>query len=349
MNGNPPYGAFVSRDYRYFFAARLANSVGTNFMMPASGWQIYALTRDPFALGMIGMAVFVPVVLSSLPAGKAADRLERRRVYQIAQVVLTVSAFSFCALTVAHVTSPWTFYLGAALFGRRRPSRCPTATAWMPHLVPREHFLNAVVWTSSTCQISSVVGPTLVGVSLYAVGEAPTYALAAGCYLLSLVRARMVGTHGRGADVQRGGLARVFAGFTYISDNRLTLGATTLDLFALFLGGATAMLPVYAYIVAGFWQRLFPALRDVDGFEQAMPARDAPIAYAPRQAAADVTAALAVEDILEARVISRLPDTDGIRAPTVARLLSRRNFEIAILRHPFSATAAQTSAETADA
>jgi MFS family permease len=439
MSDNEPYGAFASRDYRYFFAARLANSFGTNIMMPALGWQIYALTRDPFALGMIGMAVFVPVVLSSLPAGEAADRLERRRVYQIAQLVLIVSALSFCALTLAHVTSPWAFYLGAALFGAAKTFSMPTATAWMPHLVPREHFPNAVVWTSSTYQISSVVGPAIVGVSLYAVGEVPTYALAAGCYLLSLVLARMVRTRSRGADVQQGGLARIFAGFTYISRSRLILGATTLDLFALFLGGATAMLPVYAYdvlhvgeagfgllraapalgsaatgillahrplrrkvgrwmfvsvaaygvtiiafglsrslplslamlvllgaaetvgsflrqtlvqlsthddmrgrvtsvnmmfvsarnelgdvqsgfaasligvvpavviggvctiIVAGVWQRLFPALRDVDTFEQAIPPRGAPAGYAPQRAPVDVTAALAVEDVLEAR------------------------------------------------
>jgi len=261
ISEHKPYAAFASRDYRYFFAARLANSFGTNIMMPALGWQIYKLTRDPFALGMIGLAVFVPVVLSSLPAGEAADRLERRRVYQAAQVVLIGAALGFFTLTRAQVTAPWAFYLVAALFGAAKTFSMPTATAWMPHLIPREHFPNAVVWTSSTYQMSSVMGPAIVGATLYAFGEAFTYALAAGCYFASLVLARMVRTRSTGAGAPRRGLSQLFAGFTYISRSRLILGATTLDLFALFLGGATAMLPVYAYDVLHVGEVGFGLLR----------------------------------------------------------------------------------------
>lgn len=256
-----PYGAFTSRDFRFFYAARLSNNFGTNIMMPTLGWQIYALTRDPFALGMIGMAVFIPVVLSSLPAGEAADRLERRRVYQLSQIVLVGSALSFCLLTLAHVTAPLAFYLGAALFGVAKTFSMPTATAWMPHLVPRRHFPNAVAWTSSAFQVSSVVGPAVVGGSLYAFGEAATYCVAAGCYLASMLFAMGVRTRSQGAGVRKRGLAPIFSGFTYIYGNRLILGATTLDLFALLLGGATAMLPVYAFEVLHVGEAGFGLLR----------------------------------------------------------------------------------------
>ncbi|PNU05535.1 MFS transporter [Novosphingobium guangzhouense] len=261
MSQIEPYGAFASRDYRFFFASRLANSFGTNIMMPTLGWQIYALTRDPFALGMIGMAVFIPVVLSSLPAGQAADRLERRRVYMTAQIVLIGSALSFCMLTLSGVTAPWAFYLDAALFGAAKTFSMPTATAWMPHLVERRHFPNAVVWTSSTYQMSSVLGPALVGLTLYAFGEAVTYAMAAGCYLASWMLACLVRIRSRGAHREQHGLAHIFAGFTYIYRSRLILGATTLDLFALLLGGATAMLPVYAHDVLHVGEGGFGLLR----------------------------------------------------------------------------------------
>src|ERR1700709_2777659 len=99
-----PHAAFAYRDFRMFFVARIANNFGTNIMMPALGWQIYALPRDPLALGLIGLAVFIPVMLSSLPSGQAADRLERRQVYRYSQAVLILSALSFCLMTMAHAT-----------------------------------------------------------------------------------------------------------------------------------------------------------------------------------------------------------------------------------------------------
>ncbi len=244
-----------------FFLARITNNFGTNIMMPTLGWQIYALTRDPLALGLIGMAVFIPVVLSSLPSGQAADRLERRQVYRWSQLLLILSALSFCALTFAHVTMPFYFYLGASLFGVAKTFSMPAAMAWMPHLIPRKHFPNAVAWSSSAFQISNVAGPALVGFTLYAFGEAITYALAAGCYLASFLFSTLVHTRSRGADAQPKGLLHLFSGISYIYRNRLIFAATTLDLFAMLLGGATAMLPVYAFEVLHVGEAGFGLLR----------------------------------------------------------------------------------------
>ncbi|MCE7796125.1 MFS transporter [Sphingobium sufflavum] len=256
-----PYAAFAFRDYRMFFLARITNNFGTNIMMPALGWQIYTLTRDPLALGLIGMAVFIPVVLSTLPAGQAADRLERRRVYQMSQLVLVLSALSFVGLSLGHATTPLYFYLAAAVFGAGKTFSMPTAMAWMPHLLPRAHFPNGVAWTSSAFQISNVVGPAIVGFTLYAFGEAPTYALAAACYFASFLFAALVRTRSRGADNRQASIAHLFSGLSYIWRNRLIFGATTLDLFALLLGGATAMLPVYAHEVLHVGEGGFGILR----------------------------------------------------------------------------------------
>ncbi|MDB5724411.1 MAG: hypothetical protein JWQ16_1165 [Novosphingobium sp.] len=256
-----PHAAFASRDFRLFFFMRLTNNLGTNIMMPTLGWQIYALTRDPVALGLIGMAVFIPVMLSTLPSGQAADRLERKRLYQFWQWVLAASAGSFGLLTLAGVTSPYAFYAGAALFGVAKTFSMPAATSWMPHLVPRAHYPSAVAWTSSIFQSTNVIGPAIVGLMLYAFGEAWAYALAAACYLGSFGFATLIRTRSRGADLGQRNLAHLFSGLTYVFRNRLILGATTLDLFALLLGGATAMLPVFAHEVLHVGEGGFGLLR----------------------------------------------------------------------------------------
>jgi MFS family permease len=255
------YAVFAHRDFRLFFLARLINAFGTNIMMPALGWQIYAMTRSPLALGIIGIAVFVPVVLTSLPAGHVADRFERRASYQLAQLVLVASSGVFLLLTVAGVRQAWPFYLGAALFGAAKTLSMPVATAWMPHLVRRDEFPRAVNWTSSTYQISNTIGPVFAGWAIYLGGESTIYALAALCYGLSLMAARAIATPSRGGGARGAGLAGLFSGVSYIWRHPLIRGAVTLDVAALFLGGATALMPAYAYDVLHVGERGFGLLR----------------------------------------------------------------------------------------
>jgi len=255
------YGPFAHRDFRLFFLARLANSFGTNIMMPALGWQVYTLTHAPLALGIIGIAVFVPVVLTSIPAGQVADRFERRSAYRAAQVVLVVNALLFCGLSLAGTHRAWPFYLGAALFGAGKTLSMPVATAWMPHLIPREQFPRGVSWVSSTYQMSNATGPVLAGWAIYAGGEAFIYALAAVCYGLSLLFAHGIATRSRGGSARGAGLAGLLGGVTYILRNRLILGIVSMDVAALFLGGATALMPAYAYDVLHVGERGFGLLR----------------------------------------------------------------------------------------
>lgn len=242
-----PSTAFASRDFRCFFAARLANFLGTNIMMPTLAWQVYALTRDPLSLGMIGMSVFIPVVLSSLFSGQLADRLERKRIYQVSQLLLLAAAASLLILSLAQASRVQYFYLAAALFGMAKTFSIPAASAWMPHLVPAAGYASAVAATSSAAQIASVAGPAISGALIAVAGEAATYAVASICYLTSLCIVTLVRTLSRGGDARAGGLAQLFSGFRYIFRNRLILGAVSLDLCAVLLGGATAMLPVFAH------------------------------------------------------------------------------------------------------
>ena len=255
------YAPFASRDFRLFFLARLSNAFGTNIMMPALGWQIYVLTHSPLALGTLGLCVFVPVMLASIPAGQIADRFERQRAYQAAQVLLVVTAAILLGLTLGGVRAVWPFYLGGALFGAAKTISMPVATAWMPHLVPRDHFQRAVSWTSSTYQMANTAGPVLAGWVLVAAGQASVHALAAGCYALSLGLARAIHVSSRGGAARATSVAGLFDGFTYIRRDPLILGAVTLDVVALFLGGATALLPAYAWDVLHVGARGFGLLR----------------------------------------------------------------------------------------
>lgn len=240
------FAAFRSRDFRWFYLARMSNNFGTNVMLPTLGWQIYAMTRDPFALGLVGVSVFVPVLLSTLPSGQAADRFERRNVYRLFQLVLTASALSFVALTLAGVKSAVPFYFAAAIFGVGKTFSAPCAQAWMPHLLPREDFPNAVAWNSSAFQLAGILGPSLAGLLIYLADEVTAYGVAAGFYVGSFVLATLVRVRSKGNDTQNKGLAHLLGGVNYICRNPLILGATTMDLFAGLLGGATALLPIFA-------------------------------------------------------------------------------------------------------
>lgn len=256
-----PHAAFTHRDFRLFYTARMSNNLGTNVMMPALGWQIYAMTRDPFALGLIGLAVFVPVLAMTLPSGQMADRFERRGVYRGFQLGLVLAAALFCLLTLVGTTNPLPFYLAAGVFGASKTFSAPSANAWMPHLVPRDIFPSAVAWTQSAFQIASVVGPAIAGLTLYLWGAAATYALAAMLFGGSFLFATLVRTRSQGQDRSKLGIAHLFGGLSYIYRSRLILGATTLDVFAVLMGGATAMLPVYAHDVLHVDEAGFGILR----------------------------------------------------------------------------------------
>lgn len=259
--GSDAFAAFRSRDFRWFYLARMSNNLGTNVMLPTLGWQIYALTRDPFALGLVGVAVFVPTLLATLPSGQAADRFERRNVYRLFQLVLTLSALSFVALTLGGVKATLPFYLAAAIFGFGKTFSAPCAQAWMPHLLPREDFPNAVAWNSSAFQLAGIVGPSLAGLIIFLANEATAYGVAAGFYVGSFALATLVRTRSKGNDTHNKGLAHLLGGVTYICRNPLILGATTMDLFAGLLGGATALLPIFARDILHVGEAGFGVLR----------------------------------------------------------------------------------------
>ncbi|MBO9623234.1 MAG: MFS transporter [Sphingomonas sp.] len=244
---------FSIPNFRAYWVARLAATLGQMAMVIVIGWQVYDLARQSmgikaaaFQLGLIGVAQFLPLLVLSLVAGWVADRVDRRWIARAA-----VSLEALCALSLAWLTwsgtisLPWLFGI-AALLGVARAFASPALQALSPNLVPKEILPTAIALSSLAWQGGTVVGPAMGGY-LYAAAAWLPYAVSAGLFLLSLAMLLLIGPVPRSAARFPGNpWSQMIDGLRYVRRNRLVLGAISLDLFAVLLGGATAMLPVYA-------------------------------------------------------------------------------------------------------
>ena len=232
------------RDFRLLLAGRFCAGLALQMQAVAVGWYLYDHTGDPLSLAYAGLAVFLPIALFTLPGGDAADRFDRRRILAAAHLVQAACAGLFVALTVSAAAN-WLFYAVLALSGMARAFSGPAVHSFTPFLVPREEFASAVGWSSSTNQTATVLGPALGGV-IYLLGSAAVFgaclvfSLGVSCAALAISR-RVVGEKSN-----TGAWSRLALGLSYLRRQQVVLGAITLDLFAVLLGGVSAMLPIYA-------------------------------------------------------------------------------------------------------
>jgi MFS family permease len=234
------------RDYRLFLLARLLVTAAIQIQSVAVGYQVYEITSDPLQLGFVGLAQFLPMLALILPAGDLADRFNRRTILLISCLLEAVVAAAFFALTVFKVEALWAFYLVLALFGVVRTLSAPASQSLVPLLVPPEHLSKAIAWSSSAFQTATIVGPALGG-ALYLFGPEAAYSI---CFVLALLVAALFGmmrVSMAPRDIKNStAFRRAIAGIDYVKAHPIILGAISLDLFAVLLGGATALLPVYA-------------------------------------------------------------------------------------------------------
>jgi MFS family permease len=261
-----PYAALRERDFRLFLAGKLASDMGTQMQSVAVGWEIYERTGLSLHLGYVGLAQILPILVLAVPAGLAADAWNRRRIVIAGQMVLALSSLGLAVVSLRQggITLLYAFLV---LSGCARAFLQPARSALLPQIVSSDHFTSAVTWNVSAFQLSSVLGPALGGFLIALSRSAvPVYLLDAGtavafAALLALVRGRA----GRAPAVNLapGGLA---AGISFVWRTKVILGAITVDLFAVLLGGATALLPVYAKDILAVgptglgWLRAAPAL-----------------------------------------------------------------------------------------
>ncbi len=244
------YAALRVPDFRRFILFLLAQTLATMMQGVVVGWQLYQVTRDPLALGLVGLAEAVPFIACALPAGQLADRLDRRHMCLAALVVLTgcsAALFGMSRAGLVRADTAWAVYAVIFVSGIARSFLQPTRTALAADLVPRDLYVNSITWRSSTWQFAAVAGPALGGVLLGLAGPTVTYgvatALMAGAWLcLARVATRLRPAAADGAA----GLAGLLEGVYFVRTQPVLLGALTLDLFSVLFAGAEALLPVFA-------------------------------------------------------------------------------------------------------
>ena len=246
MTDAPPT-VYRDRDFHAFVSGRFLATVGMQVQSVAIGWQIYAITHSAFALGLVGLCQFGPMFLLTLPAGDMSDRFDQRKILSLTQAMQGVCGALFLLLSLFQPHSVWPYYAILILFGCARGFYGPSAQSLLPFLVPPERLPKSIALSSSVFTTAVIAGPALGGV-LYAFGPVATYGVCIAAFLGASLCSASLGGRRRPAHVDTGAsrLERVAEGVRFVRHRPVVLGAISLDLFAVLLGGATALLPVYA-------------------------------------------------------------------------------------------------------
>ncbi len=242
---NPAWAPFAHRDFTLYFVSRFFSGASSQMINVAVGWLIYDMTQSAFALGLIGLCIFAPNVIFALVAGHVADRFDRRMVLMICYAGMTLSSLGLLLGVMSGGLSVTAIFLLIGLLGTAKAFSNPAGQAILPNLVPREIFPRAVATMSWAWQTATIAGPALGGL-LYAFGADKVFfattVLNAAC-LICLVLLKP-GLRVRSKEPVT--WEYLTAGVRFIWGHQILLGSISLDLFAVLLGGATALLPIYA-------------------------------------------------------------------------------------------------------
>jgi MFS family permease len=261
-----PYAALRYRDYRLYALGNLASIMGQQMLSVAVGWELYERTQSALSLGLVGLVQVLPVIFLALPAGQVADQFDRRKIVMGTQAVL-----AFCALGLAVISYRQglivLMYLCLFMMGTARAFNNPARASLLPQLVPKEVFSNAVTWNSSGFQLAAMLGPALAGLIIALQKSATSvYASCACCALVFFGCLFFI--QGRQAErsAEPATFKSLIAGFRFVWQTKIILAALTLDLFAVLLGGATTLLPIFAKDILQVgpdglgWLRAAPAI-----------------------------------------------------------------------------------------
>jgi MFS family permease len=242
-----PYAVLRNRDFALYLAGRLAASFGQQMVTMAVLWELYRRTHKVLPLGLVSLTQMVPMLLFTLPAGHVADNFNRKQIIIAMNFVIACASAGLTLISFWHADVFW-IYLCLFATGTARTFLWPASSAFLPHLVPLEHFAKAVTWNSGSFQLSSVAGPAAAGALIAWSGSraAPVYAVNAAAALACLTLMMFVRRDHVVAVKEKLALGSLVAGFKFVFASPIIFGTITLDLFAVLLGGATALLPVYA-------------------------------------------------------------------------------------------------------
>lgn len=248
------FAAFRHKAFLFFWASRFLASFAVQIISVSVAWQIYDLTRDPFDLGLVGILQFAPSLLLVLVTGAASDHFGRRLIMGICEAVEALCALTLLYFTLTGLTSVMPVFAVLVIIGTARAFFGPAASSLAANLVPEDVFANAVSWNSSAWQVASIVGPVAGGL-LYGLSPEAAYSVAAIMLGASATLVMAIPKPAQHSAMRGNMLETILGGFRYIFREKIVLGAVSLDLFAVLLGGAVALLPVYArdILVLGPW------------------------------------------------------------------------------------------------
>ncbi|HXL66675.1 MAG TPA: MFS transporter [Xanthobacteraceae bacterium] len=240
-----PAALFRHPPFLLFFTARAFSRFCYQIGAVAVGWQVYALTNSALDLGLIGLTQFVPMALLVFVAGHAADRFDRRRVAQMSQIVAAVTAAFLAYGSFAGWLEVPEIFAAVAVLGMTAAFESPTTAAMLPLVAPGGMLQRATAVSSATVQVATIIGPALGGLA-YAVSPGVPYAIITVAWLIAAFVNGAITLAPQPARTEPPTLATLFAGVGFVRRNPLILGSISLDLFAVLLGGVTALMPIYA-------------------------------------------------------------------------------------------------------
>jgi MFS family permease len=234
-------------DLNLFLMSRFLSTIAMMVQSVAVGWQVYDISHDPLSLGLVGLSEFVPMFLLTLPAGDIVDRFNPRRILAASFAAEALCGALLFGVAFIHLHAVWPFFVVMVLFGAARGFSGPSGQSLVPFLVPSEILPRAIAWSSSALQVGVIAGPAIGGL-LYALGPQAAYALCFLAFLGAAIGVSFLGGRERRADAthKSTAIARVAEGIAYVRSRPIILGAISLDLFAVLLGGSVALLPVFA-------------------------------------------------------------------------------------------------------
>lgn len=248
------FAAFRHRSYTLFFLSRFLAAFATQIISVSVGWQMYDITGNALYLGLIGLVQFLPSLMLILVTGTVADRYNRRAIVALCMLVASLCAGALLMLTVFGAFSPWPVFAILVVFGVERAFMGPAQQSLGPNLVPAQDLPNAVAWNSSSWQTASILGPVAGGL-LYGLGPLWAYGTAFAFMVLGSLFVILIPKPQARTAPRAVSFETILAGFRFILSEKVVLGAISLDLFAVLLGGAVALMPIFArdVLVLGPW------------------------------------------------------------------------------------------------
>ncbi|RZF23993.1 MFS transporter [Paraburkholderia sp. UYCP14C] len=231
--------------FQRFWCTRILSSLSFQMLAVAMGWHVYALTHSAFALGLVGLAQFLPMFLLTLVVGHVADRYDRRRIAAVCQSLESVAALLFAIGTFGGWISAPVIYVLAACVGASRAFESPAVASLLPAVVPRGYLPKATAWATSANQTAQIAGPALGGL-LYGIGPGAAYLACTLSFAAAAASVWSIPLQMKPASRAPVTLESIFSGIRFIRSEPVILGALSLDLFAVLFGGATALLPIFA-------------------------------------------------------------------------------------------------------